>query len=348
MRIEQLRKAGGYLVRRDLVGLMAAVRRYRGERQRESARTPIVIHPRPAEPNAAVLEAERRFWAEADIDLVRRVAWQSIPSFGWLPVLAMTGGKTGLPIDLIVEMLAKRAKEPRGLRGLALGSGEFAMERGSFTDPRLSFAEIDAYDLNDSAFEKGRENANGAGLEVHFVATDINRLVLPRDTFDLVVVIQSFHHFERIEHLAREINRALTPGGVFFLVDYIGPRFLQYSERQLAHAQPLLEALPEKYRLQIDGRVRHRITAVALDSISPDEAICSDLILGAVGRNLDVVWQYNWAGLLYPLLEGIAFNFSEDKPEDRALTELFFNLDRVLCAAGAIEPNFTYSIATKR
>jgi hypothetical protein len=83
------------------------------------------------------------------------------------------------------------------------------------------------------------------------------------------------------------------------------------------------------------------------DTLSPDEAICSDQILSAMERRMKVAWQYNWAGLLYPLLEGLAFNFTESS-EDQLLLEFLFNLDSVLCEAGEVESNFTFTVATKR
>jgi hypothetical protein len=87
--------------------------------------------------------------------------------------------------------------------------------------------------------------------------------------------------------------------------------------------------------------------SVPPDQLSPDEAIHSDEILPAIATHLNVVWQYNWGGLLYPLLEGIAFNFT-DSPEDQTLLRFLFDLDYALCQAGEIEPNFTITLATKR
>ena len=66
-----------------------------------------------------------------------------------------------------------------------------------------------------------------------------------------------------------------------------------------------------------------------------------------MSRHLNVVWQYNWGGLLYPLLEGIALNFTASD-EDQALLKFLFNLDYALDQSGEIEPNFTITLATKR
>lgn len=78
-----------------------------------------------------------------------------------------------------------------------------------------------------------------------------------------------------------------------------------------------------------------------------DEAIRSDLILPAL-RRMNILYQYNWAGLLFPLLSGgVAVNFNQDDPQDRQLINDLFHLDRLLCRLGCVEPNFTITIAAK-
>jgi len=261
-------------------------------------------------------------------------------------VLEITGGRTGN----VLELLAKSLKTSRrdGLRGLVLGGGDMMAEHANFSNPPLEFTEIDVYDINGDAFEKARLVMEQAGLKANFFVGDVNETDLPADTYHQVLVFQAYHHFEQVERIASQINTCLAPGGVFYTIDYIGPCRLQYSDRQLFYAQLLLEALPERCRKEVSGSIRQKVKRVDPATLSPDEAICSDRILPALNSALDVIWQYNWAGLLYPLLEGIAFNFDENDPADRVLIEYLFNLDRVLCQRGHVEPSFTITIARKK
>jgi ubiquinone/menaquinone biosynthesis C-methylase UbiE len=296
--------------------------------------------------DSARTQAEAHFWAQVDVDQVRRVAWSSIPCLGTMALLEMTRDKTCDINQLVAETM--QAPQRERLRGLVLGCGDMAYEHCAFLNPHLSFAEVDAYDINADAFDQARATTEKAGLKVNYLVGDVNQLTLPANTYHLIVVLHSYHHFTQVERVAQQINRALVAGGVFYTIDYVGPRRLQWTDRQLSYAHLLLEALPERYRREINGQVRQQIRRMPLGALSPDEAIRSDKILSAIQRHLQVVWQYNWAGLLYPLLDGIAFNFDETDPVDRSLIEYLFNIDRVLCQSGRIRPNFTMTLAVKR
>lgn len=340
----RLRKAADYLGRGDVAGLAAEIRQFlawfwlaprlRASRPEASAETHQEINP------------EARFWDECDHDLVRRVSWTHAADFGTWAFLERAAGRWSDVVELIRDLMDIPLGEP--LRGLVLGCGDMVAEHGMFTRAELPFAEVDAYDLSTDSIRAARELTDGKGLKVNYHVADINRIELPAERYALAITLHSFHHFREVDRVARQINRALLPGGVFYTVDYIGPRRLQYSRRQLHYAQLVLEALPAEYRRQLDGSVRKRVKSVPLWQISPDEAVRSDRILPALKRHLNVRWQCNWAGLLYPLLEGIGFNFDPSRPVDTATARLLFGLDRVLCERGYVEPNFTITAATKR
>jgi len=345
---QRVRKAGDYVRRGDLSGLIAEIAAFlawKGVVRAAPTRTGRAPAP-PAASGPTRTQAEATYWAQADLKCMRRSSWCNFQRLGPMALLEMTGGKTSDANRLIADTMQCAARE--NLRGLVLGCGDMQGEHAAFLNPYLSFAEIDAYDINEQAFDQARAVTRSAGLTVNLKVGDANWLELPADTYHLAVVYHSYHHFARVDWVARQINRSLVPGGVFYLVDYIGPPRLQLTRRQLDHAQLLLEALPADRRRDMHGEIRQVIESVRPDMLSPDEAIASDQILSAVQRHLRVVWQYNWAGLLYPLLEGISFNFDENEPADCALIDYFFALDRVLCRSGRIEPNFTITLTTKK
>jgi SAM-dependent methyltransferase len=345
-------KAAGYLRDGDLRGLSAQVREFvtwkagphgLPKAGAEHARTG--VGDVRAKPSGGQQSTEAQFWDEFDLDLGRKISWASRPELGLWAVQKMSGGRYQDIMPIVVDTMTIPRAEP--LRGLVLGCGDMLAEHTMFVDSRLQFAEVDAYDVSSHSIESAQTLTSGLGLKVNYELADVNTLELSPNRYALIVVFHSFHHFEQVDHVARQINKALHPGGVFYTFDYVGPTKLQHSERQLLFARNLLRLLPRNYRREIAGTVKDSAHSVPPDQLSPDEAIHSDQILPAIATHLNVVWQYNWGGLLYPLLEGIAFNFT-DSPEDQTLLRFLFDLDYALCQAGEIEPNFTITLATKR
>jgi SAM-dependent methyltransferase len=301
--------------------------------------------PLPGATPHANCDAEDLFWDLCDVASMRKRSWSNAGDFGtWIFQDRLAGRWSGV-IDLLLDFM--QISPTQSLCGLVLGCGDMIGEYSMFTHPKLKFAKVDAYDVSRESIERARRLTDEKGLKVNYYVADINQIELPVDRYALVVIFHSFHHFKQIDHVTNQINQALLPGGVFFVHDYVGPCRLQFTERQLFYAQLMLEALPIRYRREPDGAVKQRVQGVSLEDMSPDEAICSDQILPALARYMHIAWQHNWAGLLHPLLDGIGFNFSASS-EDQAIVRFLYELDKVLCQTGEVEPNFTITIATKR
>lgn len=296
-------------------------------------------------PSSRLRRIEANHWETANLDRARQAGWSSIKCLGWMAALEMTGGRWGRLTDVIANTIAP--PDPDHLRGLTLGCGDMVGEHIYFVQPELPFERVDAFDISAEILQRARQLTDSLGLNVEYHIEDVNDIELPPQTYDLVVVAHSLHHFKRIDHVITQVNRSLKPGGLFIVWEYVGPRYQQFSRRQRAHADMVLRALPTRYRRELDGSIRQRTKSQPLYTISPDEAIRSDLILPAL-KNMHILYQYNWAGLLFPLLRGgIAANFDQDDPEDRKIIDCLFQLDRLLCQSGQVEPNFTITIATR-
>lgn len=334
---DRFRKARGYVRRGDLIRLVTDIAQFWAWTR---AGRPLL----GAAPGA-YCDAEDLFWDLCDVALMRKRNWSNAGDFGtWIFQDGFAGRWSGV-IDLLLDFMQISPTQP--LYGLVLGCGDMIGEHGMFTDPKLEFVEVDAYDVSRESIERARRLTDEKGLKVNYFVTDVNQIELPADRYALVVIFHSFHHFKQVDHVTKQVNQALLPGGVFFLHDYVGPCRLQFTERQLFYAQLMLEALPIRYRREPSGAVKQRVRRVSLEEISPDEAICSDQILPALERYMHIAWQHNWAGLLHPLLDGIGFNFSASS-EGQTIVRFLYELDKVLCQTGEVEPNFTITIATKR
>lgn len=288
---------------------------------------------------------EEEFWDEVDIEVSRSVAWLAacngvLGAWAQAELLGHGTLESRLP-DLLGEECHRLPKH-----ALVLGCGDMRSEHNLLIHPAVQFDRIDAYDVSTQSMLRAAEFTESLGLNVNYQVGDANTMELPANEYSLVMCYFAYHHFRDVERVAAQIAKTLTNDGIFVTIDYVGPPRLQYSQDQLFWAHHLLKTLPDRYRKEISGLTRTEIHSMPLDMISPDEAPCSDQILAAFDRHLDVTHQYNWAGLLYPLLEGIGGNFA-DTPEDRKLVRFFFDLDKLLVASGQVEPNYTMTVARK-
>src|SRR5437867_1115153 len=101
-------------------------------------------------------------------------------------------------------------------RALTLGSGLGELERG-LCQYRFARAH-EGVDLSDEAVRLASERARSAGFDhLRYHVADLNKIKLDRETYDVIFGISSVHHVQNLEHLFRQVQQALKPGGYFFL-----------------------------------------------------------------------------------------------------------------------------------
>ncbi len=289
---------------------------------------------------------EEEYWDETDVVVGRNVAWLAACNGilgAWAQEELLDGQHLGAAVPEL--MGEEHNKSPK--YALVLGCGDMRSEHALLIHPDCQFDRIDAYDVSTKSMERAAEFTEPLGLKINYQVGDANTMDYPSNEYSLVMCFFAYHHFREVDRVAEQIGHTLTDDGIFVTIDYVGPPRLQYSEEQLYWAHHLLATLPKRYRRELSGAIRTEIHSMSLDDISPDEAPCSDQILAAIDRHLDVVYQYNFAGLLYPLLEGLGGNFA-DTPEDRDLVRFFFDLDKLLDESKQIPPNYTMTVARKR
>lgn len=132
-------------------------------------------------------------------------------------------------------------------RCYSLGCGHGEIER------RLAqlnaFTQCNASDLSEGAIDEAHKAAANAGLDnIQYEIADANSLSLPSQTYDAIWAHASVHHFEKLEHVFAMVSRALKPGGLFILHEYIGPNRFQFPAHQRQVIQACLDLLPPSYR----------------------------------------------------------------------------------------------------
>ena len=127
--------------------------------------------------------------------------------------------------DHVTDWVATIPRWGTFTRGLLLGASSPKREQRVLeTNPRVRMTLVD---ISPGAVER-RVGALAArfGDRISPATGDLNFLELPSERYDLIVSSSTIHHVTNLEHLAFQIDRALTPDGFFFLEDYVGePRF---------------------------------------------------------------------------------------------------------------------------
>lgn len=204
-------------------------------------------------------------------------------------------------------------------------------------------AVVDAIDVAEAAIEVGRSYQEWLRQHeplqgrVNYTVGDLNRLTLPGQTYDRVVIKGVLHHLLRPMHVLEEIQAALKPGGLLLLIDVRDP-----GRAEAIIAGGLLLALPthvpyrEKLRALI--RFRGRLVGKMQDimgakGLSPFEGVSDTAdMLGWIEAHFRVTDRYNYSAFIGSVTEEIVMPRALKLGVLRAL-----NLaDRALVRLGAL------------
>jgi hypothetical protein len=101
-----------------------------------------------------------------------------------------------------------------------------------------------------------------------------------------------------LEHILDEIAGALTEGGLFLVLDFVGENRMQWSEARIAFQQTILEEVPEEFRVSPDARIEPADTA----PMSPFEAVRSADIPALLRERFRPELWITLCGAFVPLL----------------------------------------------
>lgn len=242
------------------------------------------------------------------------------------------------PMNWVRARRMTRVPARQGLE-IGCGSGDLAI---AVVETGLCEA-LDAFDVAAGALTLAADKAAAKGLtSINFFAADANSVTLPEKRYDFVYASHSLHHIENLEGLFSQVARLLTPDGIFFAHDYIGPSRMQYEDSHLALMNEALASLPPEKRLSIlhGGTERPPITRTPIEAfleIDPSEGVRAAEIVPVMRRFFDVEVIPTGLSIAYEVLLGIVHNFVDDDPMDDALIDFIFAFDR-LCGSVGLTP----------
>jgi SAM-dependent methyltransferase len=291
------------------------------------------------------LDQARKAWDEFDIDAVRSVAWLAIASIGE-PVnrFPPTASVVGYIDQLLAEAFPDRR---RFLKGAAVVCGDMEAERGVFEGvTAVNFTDVDGFDLSEKSLERVRPSA----FAFHPKVADCNDLVLEPETYDLIVAAHGIHHIFNVGGLFYQLNKALRPGGVLFIHEWIGPERLQIPRSNSLVSWLLLSTLfTRRERTTHEKRIKGPFLQCGPECFEPSEACNSTEIRQHFRKYFDIRSEFTYGGLCYPMFEGLGRNFSGTKAAAGARRiKAVIHIERWLMSLGIIQPLFLVGIAQKK
>lgn len=108
----------------------------------------------------------------------------------------------------------------------------------------------------------------------------------PIEEYDLVFWKSSLHHMMSAHDAVEWSWRALRPGGVFAMWEFIGPTRFQWSDRNIEYVNDFRSTLPIELFRQTDGRLApvaiSRPSVKSMTTMDPSEAADSSNIVASV------------------------------------------------------------------
>jgi len=195
--------------------------------------------------------------------------------------------------------------------GISLGCGSGFLEREAV---RLNIVRhMTGIDIAPGRLKKAAELSES--LPIEYRRQNINAISLSENSLDFAMCKTILHHINKLEHVLAELKKALRPGALLYVDEYIGPARFQFQEKVLRIADQALALIPaplrrlEYNRWEIKTKI-NRIDPGIVIAADPSEAIRSDEINGLLKKFFTVVEAHGTGGaLLFRLMDGIAHNF---------------------------------------
>jgi SAM-dependent methyltransferase len=298
------------------------------------------------------LERTASHWsAEAGTGIVGRGrTWLEVPAVRDRIARLISGRSDADAFHWLVEVLAKRAMSTPLERVLSLGCGAGNLERRLFSmDVARHYEGID---VAPQAIERARIAADALpGADIRYSVADINTITLQANHYDAIFCHMSAHHFSDLEKIFFEVHKALKPGGIFFLDEYVGPKQFQWLPHQVGLIDLLRRHLPERWVRTAEGEYLRGFRGPTVDelvAVDPTEAIRSNEVLQVLARQFVVTEHVGYGGtLLHGLLDQIGVNFVDGDVEADAMLNTFFALEDWALEHRVFEHDFAVMVAER-
>ena len=116
----------------------------------------------------------------------------------------------------------------------------------------------------------------------------------------------SLHHFERVDEIVELARRALVPGGLLYIDEFVGPSMHQWNALRLLRPNIAYYRLPRVMR-------RPRLVRTPINRDDPTEAVAAADIIPALEKHFRILARRDYGG---NLLSIIYPNLNKDAPRE--------------------------------
>ena len=189
------------------------------------------------------------------------------------------------------------------------------------------------FELSDEAIKIAYEKAKVLNLinRIEFVHGDAFAYSFENTEIELVHWNNSLHHMFDVRDAVKWSYDILSPGGVFYMDDYVGANRFQFPEYILKIVDEIRNGIPYKYLKHpfIDGYILGPYINHGLDEINdPSEAVDSERILESVRIYFPKAKIILTGGIVYSIALAMFFdNFDEENEEDLAVLKQLLTID---------------------
>jgi SAM-dependent methyltransferase len=280
-----------------------------------------------------------------------KVNWETLEEVALYQRVCMTGRADQDMMAYLIEQVRENVGTS-GLRGLCIGCSEMGKPEVTLFQSGL-FESLEVMDIAAGLLARQQVATDRDGLPIRYLTRDLNTVELEAERYDLVFALGTVHHVAELERFFTQVNRALTPRGLFAMREYVGANRLQWSNEQLTLANALLALVPRDYRRVFDGigvlkEQDYRSTEAEMIKVDPSEAVRALDILPVLERTLQVTRRADCGGgMLALVLHRIAGHFERDE-RGRTMLRSLIAIDRELFASGLLPSDYTFVMARRR
>ena len=273
------------------------------------------------------------------------------------PMLAPFGFRNAIEFFRMYVAQACRNKPRETVHAMSIGAGNCATEINIGEWLRENGIEnyvFECVDINPALLKRAERAALDKGFADRFVfaTLDVNTWKPSgrgaTGKYDVIIALQSLHHFVELEILFKKIYQALQPDGYFLSDDMIGRNGHQRWPEALELLKPLWSELPDRYKYNHQLKRMEKEFHDCDCSVGGFEGIRAQDILPLLIRRFHFELFIGFGNIIDPFVDrGFGPNFDPANEWDRCFIDRVHALNQSEIESGRIKPTHMVAAMTK-